>query len=144
MLRTALFAMAICLVLLSATSTARAARVLPNRFAPLTPEEKRELDQRNHYSRLALGGFGLFVVLAAIGQLVFSIRNFQRADADEKKAWEEDPADNLAQALGIPLDETIEESAEEFVEPIAPPAPPTPRRAEPCGIIANHFDRLGS
>ena len=147
MLRTAFLVMAICLALLSSTSAARAARaahVLPDRFGPLTPEQKRELDQRNLYARLALGGFAGFVVLAAIGQLVLSIRNFQRADADEKKAWEEDPADNLETALGIPVDETFDEPEpeEEFAEPIEPPAPSTPRHAEPCGIIANHVDRL--
>ncbi|HEX3313860.1 MAG TPA: hypothetical protein VHR72_03160 [Gemmataceae bacterium] len=141
-------AMAFCLALLLSSSTARAARIQPDRFGPLTPQQKRELEQHTFNARLMLAGFGGVVVLAAIGQLVFSIRNFQRASEDEKKAREEEPADNLERALGIPIDAAVDEPldeaepVDEFAEPIDLGEPLMPRHDDPCGIVANHVGRL--
>ena len=79
MARAVLFALAICLALFLSTSPVHAAHGQPNRFGPLTPEQKRELELRAVYAKVALGVLAAFLTLGAVGQVVFSIRNFRRA-----------------------------------------------------------------
>jgi hypothetical protein len=145
MARAALLALAICLALFLSTSSARADH--PNRFGPLTPEQKRELEQRAAYGRFALCCLAGVLTLGAIGQLVFSIRNFLRAGEERRRAWEEETREeeaNDALNRGLPPEFEVEEP--ECDEPIDVPAPRRQEhrqehRPEPCGIIANHVDR---
>jgi hypothetical protein len=144
MTRAALLSMAICLALLLPGSTVHAARPLPNGL-PLTPEQRRELEQRNAYCRLALGVLGGVLALGAIGQLVYSIRNFRRFAAEERANREDEPMDELAEAFDSPLDD-FETSTdwEPEADPPPSPTPPAPRHPAPSGIIANRVNRFDS
>jgi hypothetical protein len=137
--RAALRAMAFCLALLLVASTAQAARPLPNQLA-LTPEQRRELELRNAYCRVALGVLGGVLALGALGQLVYSIRNFQRVNEEERAGREEDPMAELDEAFDTPSDDfTDADEAELDAGPPIETSPP--RRSAPCGIIANHLNR---
>ena len=96
---------------------------------------------------LALAGLGVILALGAIGQFVYSIRNFRQESAEEKKSRHEELTDDLTQAFGPPIDdfdeaeEVIDEEPIEY-EPVPPPIERLAANHAPCGIVANRIDRL--
>jgi hypothetical protein len=138
MARAVLFALATCFALFVSTSPVHAA----NRFGPLTPEQKRELEQRNAYSRFALGCLAGVLTLGAIGQVWFSIRNFRRVAEERRHAWAEEMRDEADDELSQGLPAPLEGDESECEEPIDVPVPRRSEpRQEPCGIVANHVYR---